>query len=211
MIVLPSWILPSAIIFIACESGMRSTSICSSSSGARCLRGCRAPGRSASTRPESRGWRSSGPASSSGVRGSRSPRSARAWPRPAGPRLGSRLPAGSSNRNCPAAWRYCRSSITSGSAGFVRSSTASITTEPLCRITSFMCRCPPGSMQRVGEDVEDLALERELRREKLRLARLAGFFAAGFFAAGLAAETFADFDLLGMVAMGLRYHPASSV
>jgi hypothetical protein len=42
-----------------------------------------------------------------------------------------------------------------------------------------------------------------------------GFFAAGFFETGLVAtgltlETFADFDLLELVAMGLRYHPASS-
>src|ERR1700722_10884596 len=117
---------------------------------------------------------------------------------------GSREPAGSSMRYWPAAWRYWRSRMMSGSVGLVRSSTASMTTEPLWRTTSLMWRWPFGSSRGSVKTLKTRALKASLEESSLAPERV--FFAV----LGLAALAGADFlGFFEVAAIGLRYHPAS--
>ena len=84
------------------------------------------------------------------------------------------MPAGSSIRYWPAACRYCRSKMTSGSDGFVDSSTASMTTDPLWRITSRVVLWPPGSITVSVKTLKTFPLNASLEETSFAFAE--GFF-----------------------------------
>ena len=104
------------------------------------------PEKPSSTRPESRGWRSTPPAAATSSPGSRSPRPVPAWLPPADLRPARACPPAAPTRYWFAACRYCRSITIHGFFLLFELSIARITTLPLWRITSRSLCLPPGSI-----------------------------------------------------------------
>ena len=89
----------------------------------------------------------------------------------------------------------------SGSFGFLDSSTARMTTEPLWRMTSRVLMLPPGSSTLSVKTEKTLPLYASL--EEISRAFLEGFFLLE------GEEGLGTLDFFIWAAIGLKYHPAS--